>query len=144
MTQFYISPRRSQVARMMDRMMDDTSRHSAHCCTNDSFVPRVDVFETDDNYRLVFEVPGIDKNDIKVWVEDGVLTVSGKRPTPEHDEKVQHIRNEIASGEFSRAFTLPDGLDAEKISADYKNGLLTVTLAKAEEKKPREVQVNIA
>jgi len=144
MTQFYISPRRSQVARMMDRMISDTSRHSAHCCTNDGFVPRVDVFETDDNYRLVFEVPGIDKNDIKVWVEDGVLTVSGRRPAPEHDEKVQHLRNEIASGEFSRAFTLPDGLDAEKISADYKNGLLAVTLAKAEEKKPREVQVSIA
>ena len=93
---------------------------------------------------LRFEVPGIEKDDIKVVLDNRVLTVSGKRDARKEEEGAEYHLTEIRSGSFSRSFTLPETLDTGKISADYKNGMLTITLAKAEEKKPKVVEVKVS
>lgn len=107
------------------------------------FVPRVNIHETKDDVRLVFELPGMEKQDIKVTVKEDLLTVSGERKPLEADENAQFVRNEILTGSFSRSFTLPETIDTEKISADYRNGLLEVKLAKKEAVKPKEIEVSV-
>lgn len=107
------------------------------------FSPRVDIRENDDAISLTFEVPGMDKGDVKVLVKDNVLTVSGERKVEQEVKTDNYVRNEIRSGKFSRSFTLPDTLIEEKISADYKNGILLVTLPKAEKAKPKEINVSV-
>lgn len=111
---------------------------------NWAFVPRVDIIEEKDNMMVVAEVPGMEKNDIKVLVENGILTISGdKKPVMERKEDAGYVRCELCSGAFSRSFTLPEHVDAEKITADYKNGLLTIMLPKSEKSKPKEINVAI-
>ena len=86
----------------------------------------------------------MDKKDIKVTLVDGVLTVSGKRESAQKTEDDHYHRHEISTGEFSRSFTLPDTVNADRITADYKSGLLEVTLAKLEEVKPKEIEVQVS
>lgn len=108
------------------------------------FVPKVDIVENDDNVAMRFEVPGMDKKNIKVGVKDGVLTVSGERKVEKEEKTESYIRSEIHSGSFSRSFTLPDSIDIEKIEADYKDGILELSLAKREEAKPKEIDVKVS
>ncbi len=112
-------------------------------CGHGDCMPRVNIRETDDDISLVFELPGVDQNDVKVTIENNVLTVAGERKAVESDEKVTYTRNEIASGEFSRSFTLPRTVDTDSVKADYKNGLLTVAMARKEEAKPKRIEVSI-
>ncbi len=107
------------------------------------YMPRVNIRETEANATLTFELPGMEKGDIKVTVADGILTVAGERKVQASDEKAEFVRNEIRSGGFERSFTLPETIDTENISADYKNGLLIITLAKKEEAKPKEISVEV-
>lgn len=108
-----------------------------------SFVPRVDIVENDDSVSMKFEVPGMDKQDFKVNVNDKVLTVSGERKSESEEKSENYIRSEIRSGSFVRSFTLPDTVDVEKINADYKNGILELALGKREEAKPKEIEVKV-
>ncbi len=107
------------------------------------FAPRVDIREDDDQLTLVFEIPGMEKGDIKVTVADGVLSVSGERQVSREEKNGGFIRSEIKTGSFNRSFTLPDTVDTQEIAADYRKGLLTVGLKKKEEVKPRQIEVNI-
>jgi HSP20 family protein len=93
-------------------------------------MPRVNVRENDDMVSLIFEVPGMDKGDIKIVVEDNILTVSGEREFTDEKSEDNFVRAEI--------------VDAEKVSADYKNGLLEVNLPKKEEKKPKQIEVKVS
>ena len=147
MTFLTVQPKRQWIGNEIDRMFEDmfswplAHRHQHQ---TEGFAPRVNIGETDDNLRLTFEVPGMDKKDIKVTMVDGVLTVSGKRESAQKVEGDHYYRHEISSGEFSRSFTLPDTVNADKISADYKNGLLEITLTKLEEVKPKEIEVQVS
>ena len=135
----------SRIDREMNRVMNSFlgSPVCASGCDHD-FTPRVNIKENDDLVSLTFEVPGMDKGDIKIVVEDNILTVSGERKLAGEQSEDNFIRSEIRSGSFSRGFTLPDTVDAEKVTADYKNGLLEVTLPKKEEKKPRQIEVKVS
>jgi HSP20 family protein len=108
-----------------------------------NFSPSVDIMESDDDVVLTFELPGMDKKNIKVWIEDSVLTVSGERKIRDEKKSDDYIRTEISEGSFTRSFTLPKTIDNSKISADYDNGLLTVKLVKTEEAKPKEIEVKV-
>ncbi|MFH2035039.1 MAG: Hsp20/alpha crystallin family protein [Candidatus Zixiibacteriota bacterium] len=110
------------------------------CC---DFSPRVDVIENVDNVIMAAEIPGLEKNEIKIVVEDNVLTISGEKKSYFEDEKTEYVRRELMRGKFSRAFNLPEYVDAEKIKADYKNGVLQITLPKVEKAKPKEISVNV-
>ena len=128
----------------MDRFLDDFfGSGNRWDVDNTGFSPRADIQENEDEISLTFEIPGMDKGDIKVSVVDDVLTVSGERKFKKEDKDGNYLRSEIHTGSFSRSFTLPDTVDADKISADYKDGMLLVKLAKREEVKPKEIEVKI-
>ena len=111
--------------------------------TESSFSPKVNITEADDQVKLNFELPGIDKDKIKVTVKNGQLTVSGERHVENIAKTEDFVRSEIFSGQFSRSFSLPKTVKADKIKADYNNGMLLITLPKTEEAKPKEIDVNI-
>ena len=108
------------------------------------FVPRVNIRDTGDHLSLSFEVPGMKKEDFKVAVKDNILSVSGSRDINEEEDNEQYIRREIRTGSFCRQFTLPHTVRVDNIGAEYKNGILTVLLAKLEEAKPKEIEIKIS
>ena len=110
---------------------------------NCDFMPRVDIVEDKDTLSIQFELPGMKKEEIKVVVEDGTVTVSGERNQDVKEEGTNYIRTERSYGAFSRSFTLPDNIDNENISADYKDGLLHVMMQKTEQAKPKEIAVEV-
>ena len=135
----------SRIDREMNRVMNSFFGSPAYDNGYDhDFMPPVNVRDDDDMVSLTFEVPGMDKGDIKIVVEDNILTVSGEREFTDEKSEDNFVRAEIRSGSFSRSFTLPDTVDAEKVSADYKNGLLEVKLPKKEEKKPKQIEVKVS
>ena len=105
--------------------------------------PALDLYQNKDNVTAVVELPGMQKEDIEISLHEGMLTISGERKeqTTENDKAE---RSERYVGKFRRSITLPTRVDASKVSATYKDGILTVTLPKAEEAKPRQIQVNVA
>jgi len=108
------------------------------------FVPRANIAETEESLVFTFEVPGMNKDDIKVMVSDRVLTVSGKRELHNNVKEGRTIREEIRTGQFERQFSLPDSVRTDSIKADYKNGILVISLDKKDEVKPREIEVKIS
>ncbi len=104
--------------------------------------PSVDVEETEDGIRLTAELPGLKTEDIHVTVENGVLSISGEktREREEKDENTYHLV-ERQYGRFQRSFTLPKSADADKVSAKFEDGVLTVVVAKAAEAKPKRIKI---
>ena len=109
-----------------------------------SFVPPVDVVETGDNLIVKLEVPGVGAGDIDVRVEDGTLIIEGENKQEQDTKDVTVYRRERTYGRFSRRFTLPEGLDTTKIGASHRNGILEVTLPRAEQAKPRKIEIQAA
>ncbi|MCE5248845.1 Hsp20/alpha crystallin family protein [bacterium] len=105
--------------------------------------PRVDINETDKDLVIDAELPGIDKKDVKVEVKDNLLTISGERKQEKKTEDAECCRLERHYGKFERSFALSDTVDTGKISAKYKDGVLTVTLAKTEKALPKEISVEV-
>lgn len=106
------------------------------------WLPALDVQENKDNYTVRVEVPGLRREDIEVALEDGALTISGERKTETPVEGTEVHRQERFYGKFARVITLPTVVAADKVKAQYKDGILTVTLAKAEEAKPKQIIVS--
>jgi HSP20 family protein len=105
--------------------------------------PAVDILETEDALQVRADLPDVKLEDIDVRVENQTLTVSGHRKF-ERDEKVKgYHRIERSYGEFVRSFAIPSTVETDKVSADYKNGVLTITLPKKEAAKPRQVKVAV-
>jgi len=104
--------------------------------------PPVDVLEEDDKIIVKVEAPGIDEKDLRVMFEDGVLTVTGERQFERKDDRNYH-RIERAYGTFTRTFTLPRSVDGTRIVADYKSGVLEVSIPKKEESLPKQIQINV-
>jgi HSP20 family protein len=102
----------------------------------------LDVQEDKDNFRVRVELPGLKREDITVSIEDGTLVISGERKTETADESTEVHRQERYYGKFSRALTLPSAVAANQVKATYKDGILTVTLPKAEEAKPKTITVS--
>src|SRR5437868_5423935 len=105
------------------------------------WAPALDLYQNDDNVVVVVELPGMRKEDIEISLHDGMLTIAGERKeqTTEGDKAE---RSERYVGRFRRSITLPTRVDASKVNATYKDGILTVILPKAEEAKPKHIQVN--
>jgi HSP20 family protein len=106
--------------------------------------PPVDIFEDENGITLKAELPGMKKEEMDVRVENNVLTLHGERKRESEVKEDGYFRSERAYGSFSRSFTLPTTVDASKIGANYKDGVLTVTLPKAEEAKPKQIDVKVA
>jgi HSP20 family molecular chaperone IbpA len=107
-----------------------------------SFVPNTDIFETDDTLIVVMELPGVDREHTEITVEDDVLSVLGRIDFSRY-EKLQPVYTEYNIGYYRRTFSLaPNSIDEHKISADMKDGVLTLRLPKAERVKPRRIQLS--
>jgi HSP20 family protein len=104
--------------------------------------PVVDIYDNNENIVIKAELPGIDKKDIAVDVKEGVLTVKGERSTANEVKEEKYYRRERNFGKFDRAFTLPKGVDPEKIQADYTDGVLQIKIPKPETKKPKNIAVH--
>ena len=108
------------------------------------WTPLADITEDDREYLIKADLPEVKKEDVKVTVENGVLTISGERKFEKEEKKKKYHRVERGYGHFIRSFTLPDDAEAGKIKADFKNGLLTMHLPKIEQAKPKQIEVNVA
>ena len=106
--------------------------------------PAVDIFDKGAEVVIHAELPGIKKEDIDVHVENNVLTIRGKKERNEETKEEGYYRTERSYGSFSRSFNLSSSVDVTKIGAEYKDGVLTLSLPKAEEAKPRQIDVNVA
>ena len=107
------------------------------------WTPALDLYQNNDNVVAIVELPGMRKEEIEISLQDGMLTIAGERKAESGQENGAE-RTERFTGKFRRSITLPTRVDANKVTASYKDGILTVTLPKAEEAKPKQIQVNVS
>lgn len=105
------------------------------------WAPQTDLSETDDAFHIRLDVPGLEKEDISINLQNNTLTVSGSRSSERTEEDEEYVRVERAFGNFHRTFTLPDAVDAENIEAAYDNGVLTIDVPKTEESTRRQIEI---
>jgi HSP20 family protein len=108
------------------------------------WTPAVDIYEDDESVTLRFELAGVEPKDVDIRFENGVLTLRGERKLEKEEKRENYHRVERSYGTFTRSFTLPGTVDAEKIRAESKNGVLSVALPKKAEAKPRSIQVKVS
>jgi HSP20 family protein len=107
------------------------------------WMPAMDLVETADHFVLRADLPGMSEEDVNIEVEERVLTISGERKTEQTENKDGYHRVERAFGAFSRSLTLPEGVDAEAVSASFDRGVLEVRIPKPEERKPRKISIGV-
>lgn len=107
------------------------------------WAPAVDIKETPEAFMVEAELPGMSKDDVKVTVHDGVLTIQGERRHEEETQDKKHHRIERVYGSFLRRFTLPDNVDENSVKAVFKDGVLSLTLQKAEPTEPKAIEVEV-
>ncbi len=108
-----------------------------------TWTPACDVYESDNEVVVKAELPGMNKENVKVSIEDNVLTLQGERKFEEETKRENYHRVERRYGAFTRSFTLPNYVDATKIKAEFKDGLLNVVLPKRPEAKPKQIEVKV-
>jgi HSP20 family protein len=106
--------------------------------------PLVDIVESEREYLIKAELPEMRKEDVRLTVENEVLTISGERKFEKEEKGRKHHRIERAYGSFVRSFTLPEDADGSKVTADYKDGLLLVHLPKSEKAKPKSIEIKVS
>jgi HSP20 family protein len=107
------------------------------------WIPAMDLVESGDEYVLTADLPGLSQDDIAIEFEDNVLTVSGERKAEHSDRKEGYFRLERATGTFSRSLTLPEGVDADAVTATFDRGVLEIRIPKPEQRKPKKVAIQV-
>jgi HSP20 family protein len=105
------------------------------------WIPEMDLVETEDHYLLKADLPGMKQDDVSLEFNDGTLTISGERKSEYERKEKGFFRLERSFGKFSRSLTLPEGIDPDKIQAEFHDGVLDVRIPKPEERKPRRIEV---
>ena len=130
----------------MNRLFDESVRNvkpGDEALSSAIWSPAVDIYETDDEVVVKAELPEVDQKDIDIQIENNTITLRGERKFNKETKKENFHRIERAYGSFSRSFTLPGVIDQEKIRADYKDGILKISMPKREETKPKQIKVAI-
>lgn len=122
---------------IMDEFFNDVVRTN-----RDSFVPGIDISETDNQFLISAELPGMKKEDIDISVDNGRLSISGERKFEKEEEGKTFHRVETSYGSFNRSFQLPDNVDAESVKATYENGILNISIEKAEDKVNKKIEIS--
>ena len=135
-----LSNLRDEIDRLFDSPLTELTRTSQLLS---GWTPALDVFEEKDNFVVKAELPGMKKEDIEVSFHAGSLSISGERKSETQHEDAEVYRAERFFGRFQRTVTLPAAVAADKVKAAYKDGVLTVTLPKTEEAKPKQIDVSI-
>ncbi len=134
-----------ELARMQEdlgRVFDD--RWSVRSGESVGWTPAVDIYEDEEGLTLRFELAGVEPKDVDIRFENGTLTLKGDRKLEREDKRDNYHRIERQYGSFTRGFSLPATVDAEKIKAESRNGVLVVTLPKKAEAKPKSIQVKVS
>ncbi len=108
------------------------------------FDPVIDVKETEKNFLINAELPGLSKDDFKLTVENNSLTLEGEKKVEKEEKSDNPYRTERSYGAFKRVFRLTDSVDSKKIAADYTNGILSITVPKSEKAKPKQIEVKVS
>ena len=135
-----LSDLREEIDRLFDSPLTELTRTSQLLS---GWTPALDVFEEKDNFVVKAELPGMKKEDIEVSFHDGSLSISGERKSETKHEDAEVYRAERFFGRFQRTGTLPAPVAVDKVKAAYKDGVLTITLPKTEEAKPKQIDVSI-
>ncbi|USE35850.1 Hsp20/alpha crystallin family protein [Endozoicomonas sp. SCSIO W0465] len=133
----------------MENLLDKYGRSSRKSLPNASeqsmevgdWMPSADIVENPESFNVKLEIPGVDRDDVKVTVENNVLSIKGEKKYQYEDKK--HHRIECSYGSFVRSFTLPNSVDGEKVEAVYNNGTLELVLPKQEKAKPRLLEIKV-
>ncbi|MBI2058323.1 MAG: Hsp20/alpha crystallin family protein [Nitrospirae bacterium] len=110
----------------------------------DTELPRADVSETEDAYQFEIDVPGLDKNDLKVELKESVLTVSGEYKEEKDEKNKAYLSRERLLGRFARSFVVPGDIDDKKLKAEFKSGILRILLPKTERARSREIPIQVS
>lgn len=149
----YVTTRRTHPfanLQRLNRMLDEAfavwpgDREGGTSAPAAAWTPAVDVFEDKDGLRIIAELPGVKPEDVKLSLENNVLTIRGEKRQVAEEKTERVHRYERSYGAFERTFTLPATVDAERIAAGYEHGVLTVTLPKVERARPREITISVA
>ena len=134
----------SQLQNRVNRLFTDSRATGLEEDPFQSWAPAVDIFERGDNLILSAELPGVSREELELKVEGNVLTLRGERQRDKTIQDEQYHRVERTYGTFSRSFTLPSTVDSARIEARFKDGILEVTLPKAEDAKPKRIDVKVS
>jgi HSP20 family protein len=126
-----------------DSVMKDFLKGLGGSVTSRGMYPVADIKEDDDKYTVTVEVPGIDKKDLKIRIKENSLLIEGEKKEEAKEEGESYLRVERSYGNFRRAFSFASDLDEKKVSAEFKDGVLIVTLPKSEKEKPKEIEVKV-
>lgn len=131
---------RDELERLFGNPLAELTRNSPFLSV---WNPAIDLYENADSVTVQVELPGMKKEEIDVSLHDGVLSISGERKSEKNHEDAQTHRSERFVGAFQRSITLPSGVKADQTKAEYKDGILTITLPKAEEAKRKQIEVKV-
>jgi len=140
---FVKRPEFPTATRLFEELFNDFPFSGSTLEDRDRWTPSVDIMEKDGNLILHTELPGLNEKDIDLKLEGNTLTLNGKRKMENEDKKSTYHRIESFYGSFTRSFRLPDTVDVDKIMAEYKNGVLTITIPQKPEVRPREIPVSV-
>ncbi|MFO8231060.1 MAG: Hsp20/alpha crystallin family protein [Longimonas sp.] len=147
MTNLTRTPNRSlrtlqnEIDQVFNRLFPTSDENGRNESTTRMWAPRTDMVETPDNYEIRLDLPGLSKDDLTINMQERQLTVSGERRHEARNEDDEYVRVERAFGHFHRSFTLPQSIQEDNIEASYQDGVLTITVPKAEESKPRQIAI---
>jgi HSP20 family protein len=127
----------------INRLFSDTFDRTSEESNLTSWAPAVDIFETEHELVVKADLPEIDPKDLDIRVENNILTIRGERNFEKKVDENNYLRVERAYGAFARSFSLANSVNADAIKADYQNGVLTLSIPKREEAKPKQIKVNV-
>lgn len=136
----YSQPGRDVFGKRFSDIMDEFFTDAVANRRN-SFAPSIDISENDKQYLIDVEIPGVNKDEIDLNIENNVLTISGERKFEKKEDNKQYHRVESHYGTFSRSFTLPENVNNESIQASYNNGILLITVDKSEQKMKKQIKI---
>jgi HSP20 family protein len=134
----------SRLSGILSRAPNNNRTDSKESLTVAEWAPLVDIVEDDKEYLIKVELADIQRDQVKVFVESGILTISGERKFEKEEQKKKYHRVERAYGTFVRTFIVPDDADADKVTAEFRDGVLMVHLPKSESAKPKQIEVKVA
>jgi len=130
-----------EMNRMFDNFFNSSDQGEDYALT--AWSPAVDIAEHDDQYVVKMELPGVNKDEVKITLESNILTIRGEKKQEKETKKENYHRVERSYGSFQRSFTLPTTVKNDKIDAAFKDGILSISLPKAEEAKPKQIEVKV-
>lgn len=133
-----------EMNRLFDRFFGSDLLGDREMLSPTGYYPNVDVSESKEAYVVTAELPGLKKEDVHITFQDGMLMIEGERKAEKEEKDVNYHRVERSHGKFCRTFQIPSGVREDKISANYRDGILNIVLPKTEESKPKEIEVKVS